>query len=659
MMIPGGSSKFLGTNPLDNIYANNNPEYLFHPSVDGTNPVSLSQSDVTGYKDLTNRWFQSSISLTYNVPFVKGLTAKGMYSYDYNTADNKIYQQQYNQYTYDAATDTYTPRVQQSPSKLTREYFSRPNTLSQLSLNYDHTFGESHNVSALLLYENSDRNSDNFYASRELALPVDQLLAGNSLNQVGNMRPGDLYKNANSGLVGRINYNYKTKYLAEVSFRNDVSSKFPVNHQSGFFPSVSAGWRLSEEDFWKNSDALKFINSFKLRGSYGKLGDDNASSYQFITGYTYPAGGNNNQLPPGSVFNGVFVNSVESKGLANPDIFWYVAKTLDVGFDLEAWNGLFGVTASIFKRDRTGLIARRNLSLPSVVGATLPEENLNSDRTQGFDLELSHKNRVGEFNYFVRGVFSYTRTQNVYVERASSGNSYENWRGNSNNRFNDARWGYGAAGQYQNFNDIINSPAFVSRNAIVGDYAYQDWNGDGIISGYDFHPIAFNGIPRINYGLTIGGSFKGFDANLLFQGTGIVNTSYVEQLREPLWGGGGGLEQFLDRWHTLEPNADPYDPNTEWVPGHFANTGSLPDENSNYNIQDASYIRLKNVELGYTIPSNFASKIGIKGARIYVNGYNIFTITDLKFVDPEHPSSSYGYLYPLNKTYSVGLNVKF
>jgi TonB-linked SusC/RagA family outer membrane protein len=650
---------FWRQSPLESIYANNNPSYLLNPNVDGTNPVSLSNKDIVGYKKFTNRWLQSSISLTYDVPFIKGLKAKGLYSYDYNTSDNKLYQKQYNQYTYDAASDSYKTFIQQSPSTLRREYYTRPSTLSQLSLNYDHSFAQVHNISALLLLENSNRQSDNFFAQRELSLPVDQLLAGNSLNQIGSMNAGDLYENANSGLVGRINYDYKGKYLAEFSFRNDISSKFPVNNQTGFFPSVSAGWRISEEGFWKNNAGLSFINNFKLRANYGKLGDDGAAAYQFISGYTYPAGGDNNRLPPGSVFGGTFVNALASKGLANPDIFWYVAKTLDIGVDIEAWKGLLGITADVFRRDRTGLLTTRNLSLPTVVGATLPQANLNSDRAQGFDLEVNHRNHIGAFNYFVKAIFSYTRTENRYVERARAGNSYENWRNNSTKRYNDARWGYGAAGQYQTYNDIINSGTFVGRNTVVGDYAYEDWNGDGVISDLDVHPIAFNGIPKINYGFTIGGSYKGFDVNMLFQGTGIVNVSYPEQLREPLWGGGSGLDQFLDRWHTFDPNADPYDPNTQWVAGHFANTGSLPDENSNYNLQDASYLRLKNVELGYSLPSTLATKIGIKGARIFVNGYNIFTITDIKYVDPEHPSSLYGYLYPLNKTYSVGLNVKF
>ena len=644
--------------PTQSIYANDNPDYLINTQVDGTNPVAMASKNLTGYKIFNNKWFQSSAALHFQVPNVPGLKANAMFSYDYNNSENKIYQKQYNQYTYNAATQTYNPTIQQSPNSIRREYYARPSTLAQVSLNYDHTFG-SHAISALLLGEQSVRSADNFYASRELSLAVDQLLAGNSLNQQGYMDPGQLFKLANQGLVGRVNYGYQGKYLAEFSYRYDGSSKFDSKSQWGFFPSASVGWRLSEENFFKHSAALSFISNVKLRGSYGKMGDDNASTYQFITGYTYPATGSNNQLPPGSVFDNAFVNSLISKGIPNPDITWFVAKTTNIGLDVEAWRGLLGFTVDVFNRDRSGLLATRVLSLPGVVGAALPQENLNSDQTRGIDLEINHRNTIGKFSYYAKGIFSYTRTRNVYVETAKAGNSWLNWRNNNNNRNNNIWWGYDAAGQFQSYNDILNSPTYIGRSALPGDYAYQDWNGDGQISDLDVHPITNTGIPRINYGLTLGGSWKGIDASVLLQGTGMVHVSYIEQLREPLWGGGSGLTQFLDRWHPEDPSADYFSPNTKWIPGHFAYTGSLPDVNSVYNIQNGAYLRVKSLELGYSIPGGISRHAGIKNARIYVNGYNLFTVTKLKYVDPEHPSDTYGYIYPLNKTFNVGVNVKF
>jgi hypothetical protein len=302
--------------------------------------------------------------------------------------------------------------------------------------------------------------------------------------------------------------------------------------------------------------------------------------------------------------------------------------------------------------------------LPSVVGANLPQENLNSDRTQGFEIEVNHRNHIGSFNYFLKGNLSFSRTTNLTMIQARAGNSQLNWHNNGSDRYSNVYWGYGAAGQYQNYQQIQNSPTFVPRNTVVGDYILQDWNGDGQINSDDVHPVAYNStindatVPLTTFGLTIGGSYKGFDFNMLWQGAADVDVSYIEQLNIPLWGGGSALSQFMDRYHPTDPKADPYDPNTTWIPGHFAYTGTTADTNSLFNIQSAAYVRLKSAELGYSLSSDLSKKIGIKGARIFVNGYNILTITGLKYLDPEHPSSTYGYLYPLNKIFSLGVNVK-
>jgi TonB-linked SusC/RagA family outer membrane protein len=655
--------------PTQAIYANNNPDYLNNGQVDGSNPVALSNSDVSGYKILNNRWFQSSVAATYNVPFVPGLSAKGLFNYDYYMSSNKIYQKAYNQYNYDANTKSYAAIANQTPATIQKQFYEKPSTLTQLSLNYDRAFKGGHNITALLLYEESERKEDNFNASRQLSLGVDQLFAGNSLNQIGSVDLGtdkdpQIYDIANKSIVGRVNYNYQSKYLAEFSFRKDGSSKFSPTRQWGFFPAASLGWRVSQENFWKNSSALSFIDDLKLRVSYGKVGDDSALAYQFLTGYTYPAKGSNNQLPPGSVFDGTFVNGVQSTGIANPNLTWFNAKTYNAGIDLEALKGLLGLTVNVFRRDRTGLLATQSTNLPGVVGADLPQENLNSDRTQGFEIEVNHRNHIGSFNYFLKGNMAFNRTTNLNVVQARAGNSQLNWHNNQSNRYNNTFWGYGANGQYQNYQQILNSPQFVSRNTIVGDYVLQDWNGDGQITNDDVHPIAYSSTvddtttPLTTFGLTIGGSYKGFDFNMLWQGAADVDISYIEQLNIPLWGGGSALSQFMDRYHPADPKADPYNPNTVWIPGYYAYTGTSANTNSLSNIHSAAYVRLKSAELGYSLSPGIAKKIGIKGARIFVNGYNILTFTGLKNLDPEHPSSTYGYLYPLNKTYSLGVNVK-
>ena len=646
--------------PIQNIYANNNPAY-FNNVPSNLNGLAHSMSDVNGYMILANKWFQSSVSLNYEIPFVKGLNLKGLYSYDFNTNNNKIYMKSYNLYNYNASTNTYIPVQQQTPATIRREYAEFPSDLMQLQLNYSKSFLNAHNVNALLLYEKGIRSADNLFAQRELSLAVDQLLAGNSTNQQGNMSSGNLYKTVNASYVGRFAYDFRSKYLAEFTFRVDGSSKFAPKEQWGFFPAGFLGWRISEEGFFQKSSALSFINNLKLRASYGITGDENASTYQFITGYNYPVGGNPTGLPAGAVFDGAFVSAVQSKGLANPYISWYTASMLNVGFDFEAWNGLLGITLDYFERERSGLLATQSLTLPDVVGVGLPQENLNGDLSRGIDLDLTHRNRLGKLNYNIKGTFGLTRTMNTTRVQARAGNSYLNWNNSTYtaNRWNNIYWGYGSNGQFQSYEQIVNSGVYVPRHTVIGDYIYDDWNGDGQISTQDNRPISVSGLPLITYGFNIGAEYKGLDLSMTWSGAGRVYASYFEQLNTPLWAGGGALEQFLDRWRPADPKADPYDPNTEWIPGHFAYTGTVPYTNTLANASSAAYLRLKTVELGYTIPNRHLSRIGIKGLRVYANGYNLLTFTKLKFLDPERPPSrEWGYLYPVDKKITFGLNLQ-
>lgn len=653
--------------PINPVFANDNPQYL-NSLPNPLHPVAQSTSDIAGFQVFNNKWFQSSAALNYNVPFIKGLTARAVYSFDYTLNNNKFFNKTYSTYTYNPATNTYNVSgTQQSPSTVRREMYDYPTTLGQFSLSYTRTFAGAHHVNALALYEQSERMGDNFFAQRELAIPIDQLFAGNSLNQQGNMSSNiaNSFNYKNAAYVGSVNYDYRNKYFGRFAFRYDGSSKFAETNQYGFFPVYEVGWRISEESFFKNSTALSFLNSVKFRASYGETGDDGALRYQFLTGYTYPASGSGMGQPAGAVFDGIFFNAVQSTGIANPKIFWYTAKTLDIGVDIEAWKGLFGFTFDYFRRDRSGLLTNRLLTVPDVVGANLPLENLNSDRNEGFDFEVRHDNRIGDFFYNLRGTFGYTRIMNRHVERARAGNSYLNWRENTNNRYTGVYFGYGENGQFENYGAIQNSPIYVGRNTVVGDYRYEDWNGDGQVGVDDSQPIANTGLPLITYGFTIAGSYKGFDINLLFTGAALVNATYTEQLGMPLWAGGNALTFWHDRWRPKDPNADPYSPTTEWIPGYYSYTGTNAFTNTRHNLHSAAYTRLKSAELGYTVPEKITARLGIRGVRAFVTGYNLLTFTGLKYLDPEHPSAvsavdqQFGYAYPIDRIISFGLNVKF
>lgn len=643
-------------------YANNDPTKPYHGLIEGDNPISFMNADLIGWKKYNKKFFNSSASLKYDIPGVKGLSMKGLFAYDYFVSSADLFQKEYLQYRYDAASQTYSSFTRQSPNRIRREAYFKQQTLGQVSLNYDGRF-RNHSVTALVLGEAQKRKSDNFFAQRDEVLPLPYLFAGIAEGQQATMNAGadGLYTFTNMALVGKLNYNFSSKYLFEFLFRYDGSSKFAKGSQWGFFPAASAGWRVSEEKFFRDIDALSFITNLKFRGSYGKTGDDNASSYQFISGYNYPTGTDRRNFTGGYVFDGSFNASADNKGIPNPNITWFTAKTADVGVDLELWKGLLGISADYFSRLREGLLAQRAGGIPTVVGAALPQENINSDRTYGFDMEINHRNRLGDFSYSARVIASLTRVKRLYVERGAIGSSWSNWKNNQNNRLQGVHNGYQGDGQFASWDEIWNSPYYIGRGTLVGDYRYEDWNGDGEINGNDAHPIHYNQTPWLNFSFGFDAAYKGFDLNFLIQGSGMGSLIYGEQLLIPLWGSGesGAMEQFMDRWHTADPKADPYDPATQWVPGRFANTGITPDANSSFNVADGKYVRLKSIELGYTVPANILKKVSLKNFRLFVNAYNLITFTPVKNVDPEHPDTTFGYLYPLNKTVSVGLNIKF
>lgn len=654
--------------PDQPIYANNTAPYFQKPESADDNPMALIDKDVTGYKKRGNKLFQSTFEAEYTVPKVKGLKLKALFSYDTKINDESKWTKEYSYYEYNEAADSYTGATRLGPTNLERTYNNSWSTLWQASINYDNTFA-GHHVSGLMLFEEAHGVGDNITASRNFSIPLPYLFAGDSDGQIGTANPNNIRENASQGLVGRFNYDYKGKYLAEFSFRYDGSSKFPADNRWGFFPAASIGWRISEESFIK--DKLTFMDNLKLRASYGKMGDDSASDYQFISGYDYPntSGGTNNNYPTGYMFGGAYINSLGFRAVPNPNITWYTVKTLNIGLDADMWNGLLGFTFEVFKRDRDGLLADRLTTLPGTFGSKMPQENLNSDRTKGFELEVRHNNKIGNLRYNVAAQLSMTRGMRCYYETNPAGNSYDYWRNRSLNRYNDIWFGYGAAGRYTNYDQIYNS--FYSNNGTLpGDYIYEDWNGDGVIDDMDKHPIATttnpnsnwqdkNNYPLMNFGFTIGANWKGIDLNLLFQGAAMSYISYGEQLKAPLQFNGNALDMFLDRWRPVDPNAHPYNPATEWIGGYYSYGATNADENSEFMIQKGNYLRLKSLEVGYTLPKQWLSSLGVKNLRVYFNAYNLLTFTGVRGVDPEKPTQQYGYMYPMNRTYNFGANITF
>lgn len=636
------------------------------------NTVAKMTADISGYRRykqsqvLTSGIFEYDFGTLTNV--LKGLKAKVMFSYDYHLNNNTIYRKQYYQYAYDPATQTYKQKLYASsaPSNLRREHYDTQQFLSQYTLSYNRDFGP-HSIAAVVGMETQRRTGDNFYAMRNLAFSSPYLFNGVEEGQVANSATGGIYSANYNAFIGRLNYSFAQRYLIEGQFRYDGSSKFAKGHRWGFFPSVSLGWVVSEEPWFKKIEFLKGVDQLKLRASYGEMGDDSGANYDWVAGYTYPSTSGNsekgyyNQYAPGFIFGSQFVYAATPMAIPNELISWYKAKTFNVGVDFDTNNKLFGFSLDYFSRKMTGLYEYRTSVFPTVIGAKPPRENANSSRNFGMELELRHHNRIGRnFVYNVKGIVTITRQKYLTaIQNGPYANAYDQWRNDHlNNRYQGVQFGYEGNGRYQNWDEIWNETLYHEKDLLPGDYKYLDWNGDGEINSQDEHPYAFDQTPWMNYSLSIDCAYKGFDFSMLWQGSALGSMSYEEPLYS-IWGqnGGGALEQYWDRWHPADENADPYDPNTKWVKGYYAYTGHYPSANSTFNRVSTAYLRLKQIELGYTLPKWKA--FPSLNLRVYANAYNLFTITGVKFVDPEHPSDDLGRLYPLNRTYTFGVQVSF
>lgn len=619
--------------PTERPFANNNPDYPSKVFLDN-NPVAMSDPDIVGYSQTNNKALQTTASVKYDVPFVQGLQIKATGAYDSNMYMGKNAHRSYDVFTYASETDTYLKQTIGAPAYINNSYDDHNKLVLQAQVSYQRLFNKRHNVGVTLVYEQSKywyRNSSlhrdyDFYTNDQ----VDQ-------GSVNNMKNGGYEtEEASMSYIGRFTYDYMSRYLVEFAFREDGSYRYAPGARWGFFPVVSVGYRISEEKFIK--DNLTFIDNLKLRASYGTVGENTGEPFQYVQGFSTTGGGGY------SFVDGVYTGGAASPGIINPNLTWLKSKTLNIGIDVGLFKGLLNFEMDLYQRDRKGLLAKRNLSLPNTFGGSLPDENINSDRVRGIDLSVSHNNSIGSFHYGVKFNMNFARTMNRYVERAPFRSSMEKWRNGSSNRWNDMSWGFVPVGQFQDMDDVN---SYILQNGdqgniqeLPGSFKYEDVNGDGLLDDNDLQPLFWTGQPKMHYGITLNASYKGFDFNALLQGSGKYSVRFTEIYSEIMALNGANMPTyFYDRWH----RADPYDPNSEWIPGKWpaskasssGQVGSMYKESKIWR-RDASYLRLKNIEIGYTIPKRLLAKTGLADVRVYVDAYNLFTFAD-SFVKPFDP----------------------
>lgn len=469
--------------------------------------------------------------------------------------------------------------------------------------------------------------------------------------------------------IGRVNYDYAGKYLLEGVARYDGSYRYAPGHRWALFPSISIGWRISEEAFIK--DNLPILTNLKLRGSYGEGGSDAGNAFAYYSAYSANSGN-------GYVFNdGALTIGMVAPGVVNDQLSWVTSKISNIGIDFDLWNGKLGGSAEYFSRAQTGKLASLIQTVPNTFGASFPQVNLNSSQNIGFELSLSHRGKIGrDLIWGATANFTYTRYKDVYVERNSNSNSWDNWRNNPTNRFSGRQALYDWNGQFQKLEEYETAPIYGgsagNSKMLPGSYRLIDLNGDGVISSNDndYNNWTYGNLnPPKQYGLTLNASYKGVDVSLLLQGASGYSINYKNN---DIWGYGRYptmMSRFLDRWHTVNITDNPQDPATQWVPGFFPALRNYNYDNTQEAanidvwIPDATYLRLKSVEIGYNIPKGWANKVGMSNARVFVNGYNLLTWCNklLKNADPEREESDWSanLAYPLMKSFNFGININF
>ena len=619
---------------------------LYSDGTYGTHTDGNPLAWVNNGSGVTSLYDRSIANFEAKYEILKGLAATGragIYNYsDFGKTDVKDLKY----YRF----GTTTVERYEGPSSVTDYNAKSLTSKLEFLLNYEKTFAKIHSVNILAgASQESNRSTDDSGYRRNIASSnLSQISAGGEDGQIAN---GGATSWALMSQFARLNYNFKGKYLFEGNVRRDGTSRFSPDNRWGVFPSFSAGWRLSEESFLKN---LKDIDNIKIRASWGQLGNQNISGlYPYIStvalGWNYP-------------FNGTMASGAAVASAVSENITWETAITTNVGLDFSLWKKKLDVTVDYYNMKTDGLLLQ--LPVNPVFGLTAPYQNAAVMRNKGLELSVSHSNHVGAFKY--NASFNIAKNDNIVEDLKGTTpqlgtNTIQ--EGVSYNAF----YGYEALGLFQTPDEITTSPS-QDGSPKPGDIKYKDQftidtNNDGVpdktdgkIDGND-RVVLGNSYPGIEYGLNLNGEYKNFDFAIFFKGTANV-LGYLSS--DPITGitSGASLNKIhLDRWHA-DSEGKPLNPNATY-PRLTLNNSTGNFAASDYWIRDASYIRVKNIQVGYSLPKKLSELLKISSARIYFSGENLFTFTKYpKGFDPETPNNYYDYYYPQVKIYSFGLIVK-
>lgn len=615
------------------------PDKLSYAGIPAGNPLYVTSTKLGGYNDSRNYQFRANGSVSYDFKYIKGLTAKMAINYNYYGSAGKSFLRSHDFYLYDAENDQYTFAASSTePTSLRHNSGVNSDLTQQYSLTYNKIFNQIHNLSAMFVYELRSSYGNGFSTSRSgyTSTAVEQFSAGDPETASNSSWQNEM---GYGSFITRINYSLYNRYLIEAIFRADASAKFHPDYRWGYFPGMSLGWIISDEKFMK---PLRALDNMKLRLSMAKIGDDNVSSFNYMSTYGFDGAyiiGNNNYV-------GIYPTRT-----ANPAYSWTELSTYNIGLDYSFLQRRIYGTAEIFYRRRDGILGNRNNSVPSSFGTDLPTENLNTDDTRGFEWMIGTSGEIGDFSYDISANISWSRSKWVSLDEPDYKNDDQKRISGRDGRWTDIRYGYISDGLFTSQEEIDALPyiyADLNGNSTLrpGDVKYKNMNEDNVLDWRDQTIIGKGTTPHWMYGINPSFRYKDFDLSMLFQGAFDYSTYITLDALNTKFG-------FEHRWTEKNNRANGI------VPRHGSN--GLNQLYSDYYSHNTSYLRLKNASLGYHIPSGLIRRTGIEKVRIYLSGTNLFTISNLnKYgVNPEQSEGNTNTFYPMQRTVSIGLNASF
>ena len=577
-----------------------------------------------GYYRATNTINETNFVLDYKMDWLtKCLSAKGMVSFDYDSYYKKMFKADFATYELNdrdnyESMDAYNQFNSDGELAYSKENSTTYKLYMEAQVNYARQFGK-HDVTAMALYNQNDYRYNSELAKRY------------------------------QGLVGRVTYGYDDRYLAEFNAGYNGSENFLQGKRFGFFPAVSLGWRISNEEFMAGT--AQWLNNLKIRASYGEVGNDiytvNGTAQRFLYEEKW------SQVSNAYYFGSSGKTGIYESQYPNLGVTWERAHKYNVGLEFGLWNGLLNGNIDVFYEKRNDILTSY-LTRPQWVGVALAAGNLGETKNSGYEIELKHNNRINEdLSYNVGLTYSHARNEIISMDEPELKTAYRKREGNPISQY----FGLIAEG-FVTQADLDNPdfPVSTFGTVKVGDLKYKDANGDGFIDDRDESRIGYSDIPENTYALSLGVNYKGWGFSVMFQGVDHVSRYYDAEAMYAFVSGGKVKEHHLERWNPAQSEAYNLQ-HANYPLLHYDNYGDHNQRTNSFFLKNGSFVRLKNIELSYTLPENWSKVAGMSNCRLYVNANNLITWDHLNnLTDPESNGSN---RYPIMKTVNFGVNIKF